>query len=184
MFLALRFDVHEWVEPAFAKLLRKDKITWDNVQTMGEYPYFQLMKTKTSIDRWKKGMAYWPRKATNFVLCPTEYVCQEAWLTLWWGVFAKEILHPDKPTALDDALIRLEKHPRTQMCDNCRQRSIQDVEKYFPWGKVIRMEEKAVERIIRWMEARAANTVFEDDASDDELGEEGDDEDSFMADTS
>lgn len=129
--LASRYGLPGLVERPFRQLLDQPlhSITIDAARSIGLDAYFELVTTKSTLEKELRDLAYQPADLIDF-FCLIREECLAAWEQGWWTCVAKPLLHPDNPKAIKDVLSELEYLVGIPgMCEDCSTRTLEAVVK-------------------------------------------------------
>lgn len=102
--LARKYNVPEWVRPAFQELIyvRPIKLQKEVVNTLGLYTYDVLMKVQDLIRLERDSLAISAPTVVEHDSCKTHHRCVAAWKEFWWTVLGRHIHHPINTPRLQD----------------------------------------------------------------------------------
>ncbi|KAI0697420.1 hypothetical protein C8T65DRAFT_743210 [Cerioporus squamosus] len=131
--LALRYEVPQWVEPAFRDLVFNVPVSHlkrDDLASIGYPVYALITKVKEAIDRERRVLAHLPPELnTHDPTCANNARCAMIWRETWWMKIGRRLLDPDPKVELTfaagpDAVRNVE---WTGMTAGCREKMVMAV---------------------------------------------------------
>ena len=129
MNLARKYDIEEWIAPAFRALVRQDlnDFSMADIATMGFDTYTIVSRTKERIAKERLYSAYTcpePQKAQS---CKDHTGCIQEWQASWWTGFCRHLLHPEKLITGEKALAKLETAKFKIMSEACLELTLEEL---------------------------------------------------------
>ncbi|KAA1467873.1 hypothetical protein DENSPDRAFT_847846 [Dentipellis sp. KUC8613] len=97
--LGVAHQVRDWIEPAFRELVARPihAITPQEITGIGFPTFYQLVLVKEKISQHRHALAYFDVPFEPGLTCRTRIQCQREWAKVWYGTFAKMLIHPETP---------------------------------------------------------------------------------------
>ncbi|KAJ7741861.1 hypothetical protein B0H16DRAFT_1728383 [Mycena metata] len=156
LYLAMKFDVDEWVGIAFKALMRRSLLTIseNDEQLLGRSAYRLLVKTHTAVQEHRTNLAFHAPPVIHDPTCTGIYSqreCTRLWEDAWFGRKAT----PGMVAALLDQCLpgealysTLDKFQVYGMCDGCRVLTLSSLEDTPEKGSAIKREDVIINHAI------------------------------------
>ncbi|KAJ7727443.1 hypothetical protein DFH07DRAFT_999985 [Mycena maculata] len=139
--LARCFQIDEWIEPAFRRLMELDLLSLDafQVSQIGHMGYFWLTQTKAKVQNLRKQIAFHVPPLVNSDTCDTPGTCMYSWTREWEERVRQLIHHPEEPISCLNLLDQLRNVHIDGLCNEC-----QDLTVTWIWGKCLLTQEEQI----------------------------------------
>ncbi|KAJ6456898.1 hypothetical protein C8R45DRAFT_1110694 [Mycena sanguinolenta] len=124
--LARRYRVDQWIDPAFHKLMKlplKD-LELPLVDQIGPADYVWFVKRRLRSSNIAGSSLLMPPPIVNDPGCENKAICAVTWNVEWGRTIPKVIHYPDVHTTFPELLFSLEATEITDVCDECRKRTV------------------------------------------------------------
>lgn len=157
--LAHKFQIWEWVEPAFCTPINQplESICLIQETQMGNMPYYILSQMKWLIDAHLHGFAFMPPPVLSEFPCISPEMCEEA---AWWAGFAKHILHPDCPHSNPNAMRVLNDIQITRMCKYCLCSIVDSVWEVGPFEEIELVICEDISKVVKWVAGEEVKRAY------------------------
>jgi hypothetical protein len=153
--LAGLYKIRSWVEPAFRALVEKpwEQTIFPEAAKIGDFAQFQVTQTKREIEYYLHCVAFHEPPVDHSWDCEHHGDCEQTWSGVWWNVFAKQLLHPDKVISeLQETMAQLDKTETIPgMTDGCLRRTIESVFEHNPVDVVEAKIREAIDGLEEWL---------------------------------
>ena len=88
LYMAIRYHIDAWFEPAFCALLQPDahlnKLSQQDVHFLNGFAYRHLVNTRSELEQFRLSLMWYEPPYQQHFLCLTPGRCEAAWKFQWW----------------------------------------------------------------------------------------------------
>jgi len=122
-YLARRYRIDHWLEPAFRELVNLPVLSLNlsDAERIGLIGFHQVVHTKAELERIRENAAFNCPPMVRSTECTSndDSTCENAWSSEWWDNFSQLLIHPEVKCDTKYVLYKVETSTIPGMCHKC-----------------------------------------------------------------